>query len=52
MKSLGEMSPVVHTLATRQFDDMVKRVRIFVRPELREQMAKIDFASLVTDLTV
>ena len=52
MKSLGEMSPVVHTLATRQFDDMVKRVRIFVRPELREQMAEIDFASLVTDLAV
>jgi uncharacterized protein len=31
---LGEISPVVHTLARRQFDDYVKRVRIFVHPRL------------------
>jgi HD superfamily phosphohydrolase len=29
---LGEISPVVHTLARQQFDDYVKRVRIFVAP--------------------
>jgi HD superfamily phosphohydrolase len=33
-RPLGEVSPVVHTLATKQFDDCVKRVRIFVQPEL------------------
>ena len=33
-RSLGEISPVVQTLATRQFDDYVKRVRIFVHPRL------------------
>ncbi len=46
-RTLGELSPVVHALATKQFDDIVKRVRIFVRPELRDQVASIDFASVV-----
>lgn len=50
LKSLVEMSPVVHTLATRQFDDMVKRVRIFVKPNLRPAMSEIDFASLISDM--
>ena len=47
-RSLGELSPVVRALATKQFDDIVKRVRIFVRPELRDHVSAIDFASLVT----
>ena len=47
-RTLGELSPVVHALATKQFDDIVKRVRIFVRPELRDHVSAIDFASLVT----
>ena len=46
-RTLGELSPVVHALATKQFDDIVKRVRIFIRPDLRDQVASIDFASLV-----
>ena len=46
-RTLGELSPVVHALATKQFDDIVKRVRIFVRPELRDQVASIDFAAAV-----
>jgi len=33
-RSLGEISPVVQALATRQFDDFVKQVRIFVHPRL------------------
>jgi HD superfamily phosphohydrolase len=33
-RQLGEVSPVVQTLARRQFDDYVKRVRIFVHPDL------------------
>ncbi len=46
-RTLGELSPVVHALATKQFDDIVKRVRIFVRPELRDQVSSIDFAAVV-----
>ena len=31
-RTLGDVSPVVQTLARRQFDDYVKRVRIFAHP--------------------
>lgn len=37
-RSLAEVSPVVQTLATKQFDDYVKRVRIFVHPRLVEEI--------------
>jgi HD superfamily phosphohydrolase len=33
-RALGEVSPVVQTLARRQFDDYVKRVRLFAHPRL------------------
>jgi HD superfamily phosphohydrolase len=33
-RRLGDVSPVVRTLAETQFDDYVKRVRIFVHPTL------------------
>lgn len=33
-RALGEVSPVVQTLAHRQFDDFVKRVRVFAHPDL------------------
>lgn len=33
-RPLGEVSPVVRTLAQEQFDDYVKRVRLFVHPRL------------------
>lgn len=33
-RKLGEISPVVRTLAQEQFDDYVKRVRIFVHPRI------------------
>jgi HD superfamily phosphohydrolase len=33
-RRLGDISPVVRTLAKEQFDDYVKRVRIFVHPRL------------------
>jgi len=33
---LGELSPVVYSLATNQFDDFVKRVRIFAAPQIAE----------------
>jgi hypothetical protein len=37
-RPLGEVSPVIHTLATQQFDDYVKRVRIFAHPRLIENL--------------
>lgn len=40
-RTLAEVSPAVHTLATRQFDDFVKRVRIFVHPSLVADLAAL-----------
>lgn len=40
-RPLGEVSPVVHTLATKQFDDYVKRVRIFVHPRIAAEMRSL-----------
>jgi HD superfamily phosphohydrolase len=37
-RPLGDVSPVVRTLARKQFDDYVKRVRIFVHPQLADEM--------------
>ncbi len=48
--SLENQSPVVRSLATRQFDDMVKKVRIFVPPHLQERIRRINMERLVTDL--
>ena len=35
---LEDVSPVAATLARQQFDDIVKKVRLFVRPGLREHL--------------
>ena len=40
-RPLGEVSPVIRTLATEQFDDYVKRVRIFVHPRLAADLRAI-----------
>lgn len=40
-RPLGDVSPVVHTLARKQFDDYVKRVRIFVHPRLAEELCRV-----------
>jgi HD superfamily phosphohydrolase len=37
-RRLGDISPVVRTLAREQFDDYVKRVRIFAHPRLAEPL--------------
>lgn len=37
-RRLGDVSPVVTTLARQQFDDYVKRVRIFVHPRLIDDL--------------
>jgi uncharacterized protein len=49
-RTLEELSPVVHALATKQFDDLVKRVRILVSPEARAQVEGIDFAKIILEL--
>ena len=35
---LADLSPVTGALAEQQFDRVVKRVRVFVRPDLRESL--------------
>ena len=37
-RSLADVSPVVRALATDQFDNFVKQVRIFITPQWRERM--------------
>lgn len=39
---LSEVSPVVKTLAERQFDDFVKRVRLFVHPKIADKVRQIE----------
>ncbi len=41
-RSLGDVSPVVKTLAQQQFDDYVKRVRVFVHPRLVPLLERVD----------
>ena len=40
-RPLGEVSPVVRTLATEQFDDYVKRVRIFAHPRIVGELRRL-----------
>jgi HD superfamily phosphohydrolase len=40
-RDLGDVSPVVRTLAKQQFDDYVKRVRIFVHPRLAQSAREV-----------
>jgi uncharacterized protein len=41
-RTLAEVSPAVHTLATRQFDDFVKRVRIFAHPSVAPELTQLE----------
>ena len=40
-RALGDVSPVVRTLAQEQFDDYVKRVRLFADPDVAEALRSI-----------
>jgi hypothetical protein len=40
-RRLGDVSPVVRTLAKEQFDDYVKRVRIFVHPRIAAEAVRL-----------
>jgi HD superfamily phosphohydrolase len=49
-RPLGEVSPVVRTLASEQFDDYVKRVRIFVDPPVVAELRRLpDLPGLVAE---
>jgi hypothetical protein len=48
-RPLQEVSPVVRALAGTQFDDYVKRVRLFAPPEVARAMA--NRPDLITTLT-
>ncbi len=50
-RPLSDLSPVVQSLATRQFDELVKRVRVFVAPNLREAFRKVDVRPVLRELT-
>lgn len=39
--TLGDVSPVAAVLAKEQFDNFVKRVRVFVRPDLRDRLKEL-----------
>lgn len=39
---LSEVSPVIESLAKKQFDDYVKRVRIFASPDIQQTVATSD----------
>lgn len=41
-RRLDEVSPVVRALAREQFDDYVKRVRVFAHPRIAEDVRKLD----------
>jgi HD superfamily phosphohydrolase len=41
-RALGEVSPVVQTLARQQFDDFVKRVRIFAHPRIVDDLRRLE----------
>ena len=49
-KPLGEVSPMIHTLARKQFDDYVKRVRVFCKPELTASLSEIDVEAAVASV--
>lgn len=46
-RSLGEVSPMIHTLARKQFDDYVKQVRIFCHHELLPMVVDVDLEKLL-----
>jgi len=48
-RPLGEVSPVVRTLAEEQFDDYVKRVRIFIHPRLVDDCRRLNNLGEILD---
>lgn len=48
-RQLAEVSPVVRALAEQQFDDVVKQVRIFIAPHLRDSLRSAPLDSLLLE---
>jgi uncharacterized protein len=49
-RPLGEVSPVVRALAKEQFDDYVKRVRVFAHPRVAAGLRELpDLTKLIDD---
>ena len=51
-RPLGEVSPVIRALATEQFDDYVKRVRIFAHPRLAAELRGLSELTELLDLAI
>ena len=52
-RKLGSISPVVKTLAREQFDDYVKRVRVFAHPRVAEDLRSlVQLPDLLTEAIV
>jgi uncharacterized protein len=49
-RPLTELSPIVEALATRQFDDLVKRVRIFLHPRLLDRSPPTELATRLVEI--
>ena len=49
-RNLVELSPVVQSLATEQFDALVKRVRVFVAPHLKDALRNVCVADRLREL--
>ncbi|QDU57168.1 HD domain-containing protein [Aeoliella mucimassa] len=50
-RPLGEVSPVVRTLAREQFDNYVKQVRVFVAPRVAQAARGVDIDRLLDEVT-
>jgi len=50
-RKLGDVSPVVSTLAHKQFDDYVKQVRVFVHPDHAASLKSVDLEEALTSIT-
>jgi hypothetical protein len=51
-RGLGEVSPVVQTLAKKQFDDYVKRVRVFLHPRVRDALGPAEELGPLLDAAI
>jgi HD superfamily phosphohydrolase len=51
-RTLAEVSPAVHALATKQFDDYVKRVRIFAHPAIAIELSNLGEIDKLMDETL
>jgi HD superfamily phosphohydrolase len=49
-RKLGDVSPVVSTLARQQFDDYVKQVRIFVHPDYAQTIQPLQIDALIRSI--